>query len=154
MDLAYFRLGKAWKWVKKMWSGSIEISQPSIREVIGHQPWVEIKGTSTRPKDRIHWLLTKDKGDRYWPQTRISVAPDGQWKERVNVNKKVDRRDDIIVVAEVNKFAESIFMYWRENGVTLNWKPLPLHEEAGTFKPVRSIVITVLGSSNGASSND
>ncbi len=140
------------KWVQKKWAGSIEITEPRNRDLIKEQPWLNVKGISTKPKNKIYWLLTR-KEKLYWPKIRISVASDGRWQHRVYVAKRAYTEDHTLVLAEVNAFADSVFEYWRTNGTALDWKPLILHEDAHTFKIVQSLIIPISGTDQGGKLN-
>ena len=140
------------KWVQKKWAGSIEITEPRNRDLIKEQPWLDVRGTSTKPKNKIYWLLTR-KEKLYWLKIRISVASDGRWQHRVFVAKTAYTENHTLVLAEVNAFADSVFEYWGTNATALDWKPLILHEDAHTFKIVQSLIIPILGTDEGGKLN-
>jgi len=134
--------------------GSIEIKSPQNRETIDLQPWVPVKGTARDVGARLFWLLTRD-GDKYWPQTRISVQHDGQWEGRVRVSRNEKTRQHSVTLAEVSGFANSVFEDWRSKGHRTNdWGPLTFKADGSAFKLAQEIVISVKGLEEGGKSNE
>ena len=150
MNVVMALVKSGFKWCQKKWAGSIEITEPRNRDLIKEQPWLDVRGISTKPKNKIYWLLAR-KEKHYWPKTRISVASDGRWQHRVDVATRASTEHHTLVLAEVSAFADSVFEYWRTNGTALRWKPLILHDDAHTFKIVQSLMVVILGTDEGGS---
>jgi hypothetical protein len=133
---------KGWGWFKNWWWGPIAITSPQNRGFV-HPEWVQVDGTHGTPKG-IYWLVTHGI-DKYWPQCRITLHPDGRWTERINVNPNKGPRLCFLILAWTSDFMDSIFRDYRERGDrTDDWGPLKIKPPKREFQVVQEIVLNVV----------
>jgi hypothetical protein len=111
METLWWLLGfvpKIYGHLTKQGAATIEITDPLNRKVTAEQPWLPVRGKSKNASGKIYWLFTRDN-DKYWPQKKITIPPDGQWESSVNVNTYTYIRSHFVVLAEVNAFADAVF---------------------------------------------
>jgi hypothetical protein len=106
-------------------------------------PALPIEGTHGAPKG-TYWLVTHGM-DRYWPQCRIRLHPDGLWAEKANVNPNKGPRVCFLILAWTSDFMDSIFHDYMERGNRTNdWGPLQIDPPKRDFQIVQEIVLTVV----------
>jgi hypothetical protein len=134
---------QGWGWFKKWWYGSIAITSPQNRGMV-HPEWVHIEGTHSKPRG-TYWLVTRGE-EKYWPQCRVNLHPDGKWANKINVNPNKGPRLCFLMLAWTSEFMDSIFRDYKERGKrTGDWGPLEIIKiPKREFQVVEEIVLNVV----------
>jgi hypothetical protein len=91
-------------------NGEVTISHPANRDVV--QPgYVAFEGThnldETREQKGHFWLFTQAAG-KYWPQTEVTLHPDGRWQERISVGDTAGPRNSVVLLVSVTDFTHAL----------------------------------------------
>src|SRR5258708_3068468 len=82
-------------WFAKSLHGSVCVNHPQNNATV--EPGdLHLEGTHKNAKG-YYWLFTND-GDKYWPQCRVNLQPDGTWKQRINVGSTTGPRNSTVLL--------------------------------------------------------
>jgi hypothetical protein len=132
-----------WGWLSRWVKGTVTISSPHNRDIVS-PGWVEIEGTH-KGATGIYWLVSPGV-DEYWIKCRITLQPDGRWKESIHIGAHPGPRLCIVSVVWTSEFMHSILHDIRDRILkTQHWQSLKMKPPSNHFSIAQSIVLNVQG---------